>query len=51
MLTSPVASAVRRGRGPRTWRPLDKERQRGLGGSLFDARQSPSHELSVPVRS
>lgn len=32
---------------PCSWRPLDEERQRGLGGGLFDACQSPSHELSI----
>ena len=36
---------------PRSWCPLDEERQRRLGGSLVDARQSPAHELSVPAHS
>ena len=35
----------------RSRRPLDEEGQRGLGGSLFDARQAPAHQPSVPARS
>ena len=34
-----------------SWLPFDEEWQRRLGGSFFDARDSPSDERSAPARS